>query len=1089
MLHLVLGSVHSGKSKYLFSIIKDLLAKDKKVCFVVPEQLSYETEKGLLDLLGVSDANRVLVLTFTKLCKTITDNVGGAYAEITDDTVKTLIMTSALQNLEGKLNYYKATKKSADFAHSMVMVVDEFKLNAVSYAQIEKAAASLSSDTLCSKMNDIALIYRTYDSFLHNSFIDQNDRISFCAEHLSETDVFDGSVMIFDAFDGFMPNQYKLFEKLLLKAEDIYVSLACNEPIFSDDDISATANVRAQARKLLATADKLGVKTAKTVELTDTDYSANELRHLELILSEETEETYDEDASAVTVVKARNHYDEIDFTAFEIKRLVAEEGYRYRDFAIVVRDTDEFSGALENAAEKYRLPVFFDNKHSLIHTPLFRLIMCALYLAEKINTDSVIELLKTGLLDFTSDEISELENYCYVWKIDGLKWLDEFKNNPNGIDMPKKDTEQRLEALNLTRERIVKMVYKFKADMGTTATDISRAVYKFIVENSVTDALKKLCAELKECNETESADCQAASYDKTVSMLNKIVKCDDGRNISISQYIQLFYACADGESVGIVPHNLDSVTYCSSDRARVNHAKVVFMLGVNQGKQPRLGPSGGLLTNNDRQLLISAGVEINDDLISATIDEKFKFYASACAASDKVYFCYSSFDFSMQGIEPSYVISAITTVFGKCRILSYSSAENSDFSSMYDAKPAFEKFALNHNSGKTEYQTAKKLFSVLPEYADELSRLDRKNVTDLSISPKNAARLYGNYLKVSASQIDTFHSCQFKYFCQYGLGVKSIHKAQFDSLSHGTLIHYFLEKFIKSHFDDYKNVDNAQLDREVDEIAAAYLHEFGLELEKLDEVMQYEFGEMKNSVRFILRDILKELDFTDFKPVECELKIGSNENLPLKIEFLGGTIDIIGTIDRLDTADIEGESYIRIIDYKSNSKKFYLSDVLCGRNVQMLLYLYSAAKNLPYNVGGALYKPVKRTTCDSKDTENNFTLASDGIVLRDENVFKAMDSSGMYVPLYYKTGKLKKSGFADSEEFEIIFKYIEGLIAEMGNKLHSGIISMVPVISKQSKSPCKYCDFKSICLNENEKLIKNAESYTDAETISIMKGE
>ena len=103
MLHLVLGPVHSGKSRYLESVASSLLEKEKQIYYIVPEQLSYETEKSFLDTFGVSKANRIKILTFTKLCEEISAKIGGSQAECIDDSLKTVCMMSALQNLSGNL--------------------------------------------------------------------------------------------------------------------------------------------------------------------------------------------------------------------------------------------------------------------------------------------------------------------------------------------------------------------------------------------------------------------------------------------------------------------------------------------------------------------------------------------------------------------------------------------------------------------------------------------------------------------------------------------------------------------------------------------------------------------------------------------------------------------------------------------------------------------------------------------------------------------------------------------------------------------------------------------------------------------------
>ena len=59
---------------------------------------------------------------------------------------------------------------------------------------------------------------------------------------------------------------------------------------------------------------------------------------------------------------------------------------------------------------------------------------------------------------------------------------------------------------------------------------------------------------------------------------------------------------------------------------------------------------------------------------------------------------------------------------------------------------------------------------------------------------------------------------------------------------------------------------------------------------------------------------------------------------------------IVGTVDRVDTMELGGKTYIRVVDYKTGSKKFDLREVYYGLDCQMLLYLFTLERN-----GGHLF--------------------------------------------------------------------------------------------------------------------------------------
>ncbi len=1085
MLHLVLGPVHSGKSHYFQSVISDNLEKENQIFYIVPEQLSYETERSFLNNFGIAGANRIRILTFTKLCEEIIVKIGGQQAQTIDESLKTVCMMTALQNLSGSLQYYKKGGKSLNFAKSMLAIIDEFKQSGIISSDIEKIMPKISSGNLAEKLQDITLIYNTYNAVLQNRFIDPNDRILYCASHIADKPIYKDTIFIFDAFDGFMPNQHRLIEIIMQQADDVYISLPCDGELYIENDMSVFANVRKEARNLLSVAEKNCVAAAKPIILSETNYKNPELKQLEYVLSERNEDVFNENAKHISLIKAPNSYDELNYICFEIKRLVSQEGYRYRDFAIVSRECESYSGTFESIASKYKIPVFFDKRHTLIYMPLYRLLLSALHAADKLTSDSVFSMLKSGLLSFSLEEIAQLENYCYIWSIDRLEWFDEWTKNPSGLEREDASTKERLDKLNSLRKSVTKIITELRNDLGNTVTDITKALYHFIVKNNITNSLQELSEKLKNENDFENAQHQIASYDNIVSVFNKLNACDDGRKITVDAYIELFFACSNTETVGAVPYNLDMAMFCSSDRARVTNAKIVFMLGVNQGIQPRLGNPSGLFSTGERQTLIASGIDICDNLISASIDEKFKFYASACAASERVYFCYSLSDFSMQTLEPSYIIEQLALLFPNCRKICCDNLESMPISDYYDKQPAFEKTVSLLSNDSSEIASAKAYFTEDIEFASKLSNIRNNKSADYSLAPDIAKKLYGNQINLSASQIEAFHKCVFSYFCRYGIGAKPILKAEIDAIRRGTLIHYYLEKFINKHMKDYAQLDDTEISEEIEWISYDYLNELGLQESDLTQQLLYIFTDIKNQIFFLIKDIINELSNSDFEPVACELHIDKNSEIkPLTVAFAGGDISVRGFVDRVDIAEIESENYVRIIDYKTNSKKFKLNDLLYGLNIQMLLHLYAIVNEKPYKIGGILYKPAKQLIVEAGG-EEEIAIKSNGLVLRDEKVIQAMDKTGNYISAGFKKGVVLEKDTATTQEFSLIFEAIDKLIADMGNRLHGGLISAKPI--KDDKTPCEYCEYRAVCLTEDDRACRMIEKRSDKDAISELE--
>jgi len=78
-----------------------------------------------------------------------------------------------------------------------------------------------------------------------------------------------------------------------------------------------------------------------------------------------------------------------------------------------------------------------------------------------------------------------------------------------------------------------------------------------------------------------------------------------------------------------------------------------------------------------------------------------------------------------------------------------------------------------------------------------------------------------------------------------------------------------------------------------------------------------------------------------FTPMGHEINFGINGDIPpIVIELEDGErIYLEGRIDRVDILNDEEGNYVKIIDYKSGSKDFSLSDVYYGFQIQLIVYL------------------------------------------------------------------------------------------------------------------------------------------------------
>lgn len=120
----------------------------------------------------------------------------------------------------------------------------------------------------------------------------------------------------------------------------------------------------------------------------------------------------------------------------------------------------------------------------------------------------------------------------------------------------------------------------------------------------------------------------------------------------------------------------------------------------------------------------------------------------------------------------------------------------------------------------------------------------------------------------------------------------------------------------------------------------------------------------------------------------------------------GEVVNLIGRVDRVDLLQKDGATYLKIIDYKSGTKEFKLSDVYYGLQLQLLIYLDAILTELAERSGvngepGALLylkldDPIVKNTVDISDEEIEKNIIKNlkmkGLILNDPNVIKDMDN-------------------------------------------------------------------------------------------------
>ena len=1108
MLRLILGRSGFGKTEYLRRTIADMArAGDDKLLVMVPDQITFETETAFLDLLGPADAGRVLVLGFSRLCDYVFEATGNRFSSFADEGVRNLVMSLALEQVADRLTIFEKRAGSRDLREIMLSVVKEYKKCSLTGDTLRAAAEAVEDETLAKKLTDSALVYDAYNAIMEQSYMDPLDSLTKVGELLGEHPLFEGYTVAVDSFYGFTAQEYGVIERLMVQSRDMLVALT-DDGGQGDDTSLFYAPQRTRAR-LSRIARAHAVEIAPYVRLTQPyRFSAPALAAVEENLYRLDKVPFEGSADAVRVYEASGIYDECDHVARTIRRLI-EDGFRYRDIAVIARDTQKYAGVLDVCFDKYDIAYFMDEPVNIDAMPIVRLVSSAFDVAcRNFDRDDVLTLLKTGLCSYELSDISDFENYIYVWDISGRRFFDEFTANPSGYSdtFTDEDREQlsRVEAL---RADIVGKLRTFARSIrDADGRTIAKALMKLLYDLKCDENIDRLCDEMESRGEDDLSADLVRMWGVMCELLDKTVAVIGDYAIDPRRFAELLYVNFSNTEVASIPRGLDEVDVACADRSLISGKRAVFIIGANEGDFPRTPVEAGVFTDSERCMLKAMSLPLSDSVRELFSTERYYVYSALTAASERLYISYYTADLVGEKRAPSDILTELYGILKSLSVTSFDMVPVTEH--LLSERAAFDYLIERYHSHSADAEAIRAYFKDSEVYAPMMAAIDslegrtRRRITVPGLTQK----LFGAEMRLSSTRIESYHHCPFGYFCEYGLRTKDRRRAEMNALKYGTMIHYVFESFFGAHdrasFDTMTETDVA---KEVSALLDGYLEtHFGGEKDKSRRFL-YLFNHIKATAVKLVWHLLEEFAQSDFTPVDFELGVG--EDIPaytLELEN-GLKLTVRGSVDRVDLCELDGVRYVRVVDYKTGTKLFNLSDIYYGINLQMFIYLAAIKRGAQDRYGdgltpaGALYMPAvtANVSADGTATENEvrreilkkYTMK--GVILDDSRVITAMehDSRGVYIPVKLKGDQVASGSgsLATIEELGAIFRRVDILMRQMAESLYDGVVDAMPL--KGDYDACRYCRYRSVCLRDEDAPSREAKNMNKAELFERLRTE
>ena len=1110
MLNFITGVKNSHKTRKAHEVLGKCANEGKDTLLIVPKQFTFDTDRALLHLLGPKTASEIEVLSFSRLCHVAVTTYGGIKAPIAKTGMREVFMSTAIESVKDSLKVFSKHKNEIALVTKLLSEIDSMKNSGVTADEIEMKAEAISDNLLKEKLLETALVYRAFDAIVSQSHFDDADMLMKVYEILLPTDFFQGKTIVIDGFKSFTVPEYKLIELMMRKADNLYITL-CSDDITDTNDLSAFGAVNATARKLRLIAGNNGIEVGEVIacKRDDRDFTP-EMLHLQKNIYKNTVDIFSGETDNVTIIKADKLENECDAVAREIKALVRSDEYRCRDIAVVYRQDEKYRKALVRSIKKYDLPLFEDRRQPVSSQPLVCLVRNLLaVLSEGYNSDYVFRLLKTGLLGLSEEEIADLENYVFVWDIKGKQWLKSFTANPDGFGSVLGEKQQKaLDAINASREKVTDIIEKVRGEIADcSGRKTAEVIYNFLRESHADERLRDYALTLEEQGLNELAIEQEQVWDIFMEILDELAESIGERAVSLKRFAELFEIVVSSKSLGKLPDGYDEVSICSADRMLTKSAKVVFLSGMNTGVFPLQKTQGGIFSAHEMKKLETAGLEIGDDVRKLAIDERFICYNALSSATEKLCLSYSTSGDGKEILTESECVRQVVAIFPDCRVINTATQDLSDL--IESEQSAFELMAKRWKLTDGKTIALKEYFANKEEYKGKLESIERAlSDKDFAIENKDVAlSLFGKNMYLSASKLEVYSKCPFMYFCKYGLYAEPRQRARLDARMGGNVVHHVLEKILAEYKGkEFLKLSEIELDERIKYHLSDYMRLYMAGGEDMSLRFNYLYWRMFKILKHLFERITMEFGDSDFEPCDFELSVDRNSNVkPFVVGLEEGSVELKGKIDRVDKMDKDGKRYIRIVDYKTGTKTFDLSDVFCGMNMQMLLYLVSIWRGgsdfyESITPAGILYFPANLAHCDVGRNESEESKAKklmargkmNGMLVYDGESIEAMDKSkrAVFLPITFdkKTGEVKGK-FITLTQLEKLGTLMDSIIKNMGDNLHEGLVGAVSLSGPNHSDTCNWCDYKDVCLKEKPKT-RYAEKLSHDDCIrKLMGGE
>ena len=1053
--------------------IGERAASGESCMLLVPAQYTLQAETEVMERLNLKGSFLIDVLSPGRLQGRVFERAGQPQRVLFDERGKQMVLSEVVEQEREQLTVYANAAKNGmrGLVQKMSALISSLKQGGMTAQDVALAVDQLPAQSPArGKLKDTARIYAAYEERMADQLADAEDIAAEVRARLPRSGVLGGQHVFVYGFDMITPG----FGELLLDVAGLAASLMLAVETDANDapDGRLFAPVNYSLERLAKRAGERGVPICRKREEGEIHARAD-LRFLERHLYALAGERYPGVPEHVELIAASGMRQEVHLAAARM-RAMAADGEKSSQMAVVYPKGSGYAPLLAGILPQYGLTPYVAEKRAGSAHPLCRFVLSALAVVSGgWRVADVAECVQTGFMGLGREQMDALCAYCEGTDLRPGAFRKPFRYEKTG-------DEAALAALNESRERVAGPLERFQRALSEAeqADDAVRAVVDLLETVGAFDVLDAMRRSLEEEGLfSEAQDCTQV-WNALMETLDQLHTLIGSRRVTAALVLDLLSSGLTSLELAALPPAAGAVVCGEIGNVRTAQVRTLFAVGMNDGQG---SADSGLLTEAESEEVARItgaylGMRASERSALARLDE----LKALSGAEERVILSYALADETGRALREGSAVQALRRIFPALR--DSGGLPDAERSAMLCAKaPALEALAVHLSEvadGRRELDPAyASAVQALSEDGGEEDAL-RGVLRRLAPEPERRLRaplaraLYGRPV-ISASRLELFAQCPYRHFVRYGLSPQQDLTPGVDWAELGTLYHEAADRFTRAvtACPEFPKVAPEVCDRLMDEAVGPLIETWRTSPLGASARGASIARRIGRTARRTARSIVSQYADSGFRPLRTELAFGQNGVAPIMLELADGSfVYLQGRIDRIDVLEEDGHT-IRVVDYKSGTRRFDPTLVYWGLQLQLLLYLAAALAQIPgARAAGFFYcriadPTVKTESRIREEVERQIArrLSLAGISLSDVQILRAQGSS--HAAMITREGKPNgryAGSMADEDTLNAMVSFARRKAASLAGEAYAGVIEDAPA-ERGAFVACKTCGYAAIC--------------------------